>query len=117
MVDLLRVDYVTLMKQSTKLLKTTRQKLELDLQVRMPVQDTIDSADQSLVITVYRVLQEVRDAGLATHSIRNGPLITASSPQLELAGKVLEKFLTTYNSEVHLSKFNSLPRTARALPA
>ena len=114
-VALLRFDHVTLTKQCTKVLKTIRQKLELDLQVRMPIHNTTDSADQSLVVLIYRVLQEARDAGLITHSILNGPLISASSPQLELAGKVLEKFLVTYNLEALLSNFNSLPRTTRAL--
>lgn len=54
----LHFDYVTLTKQCAKLLKTTRQQLELQFQMAYPRVPTEDSADQTLTWVVMQALEE-----------------------------------------------------------
>lgn len=54
----LQFDYVTLTKQCAKLLRTTRQQVELQVQVAYPRIPTEDSADQTLTWVVMQVLEE-----------------------------------------------------------
>ena len=106
-----RLDYVTLTRQCAQLLKDIRTRLTLELDYDWPDRPTRDSADQTLLMVVLKLFDDVRKD---QPTIRNNRLITPPCPPLRIANEITQNLLRTYRPNDIVSEFNSLPRPQRA---